>query len=205
MLYGAGIPLLRLGTTRSLGDVFASIRRLAAATGGDAAALLEELEARVDAVERTVPPGPRPRVLYLAGANYTAGPGSLIDDLLTRAGAINCASEAGLRESSPISTELAIALQPDVIILTGWETLHGEETRGGLRRDARWRGVPAVAEGRVHVLPSALMLSVSHFAVDALEAIAAVLRPSRSESARGGGSAGAPIGPMATGLREPAP
>lgn len=177
LIDAAGIPLLRLGAFRSFEDVFANLRRLARAADSeaDAEAWIGALRERIRRVEHRVVGRPRPRVLYLAGPNYTAGEGSLVDEVLTRAGARNCAREAGLRESSPISTELAIALQPELILVTGWSGARGETTASALRDDPRWHSVPAVADGRIHVVPSAMMLSVTHHAVDALEHVAEIL------------------------------
>src|SRR3954463_15959944 len=54
-----------------------------------------ELQARVDAVVDAVADAPRPRVFFeLSPDLYTAGPGSYIDDLITRAGGVNIAEGA---------------------------------------------------------------------------------------------------------------
>ncbi len=177
LMASAGVPLLRLGTFGSFEDVFANILRLGEATGSAARAepWVAGLRERVAAVERRRRGGSRPRVLYLAGAAYSAGRGSLVDDLLTRAGAHNVARDVDLRGSAPLSTELAIALQPDIVLVTGWSPQHGAATADALRRDPRWREVPAVRDGRVHALDGASLLSVTHHVVDALEAVERLL------------------------------
>ena len=54
-----------------------------------------ELQARVDAVTDAVAGAPRPRVFFeLSPDLYTAGPGSYVDDLISRAGGDNMAAGA---------------------------------------------------------------------------------------------------------------
>ncbi len=169
----AGVPLLRLGAFTSFEDVFANIRRLAAATGTETKAerWIRTLRERVHRIEDRSAAAPPPRVLYLAGGTYTAGRGSLVDEILTRAGAHNCARDVGLEGSVPIATEVAIALQPEMVLMTGWNPAHGRALAERLRGDPRWRDVPAVRDHRVVVMHSALLLSVTHHVVDALEAV----------------------------------
>ncbi len=187
LLASAGVPLLRLGSFASFDDVFANILRLGEATGTSARAgrWVATLRARVERVERRRRSATPPRALYLAGGAYSAGRGSLVDDLLTRAGAHNVARDVDLRGSAPLSTELAIALQPEVVFVTGWSPQHGAATADALRRDPRWRDVPAVRAGRVHALDGASLLSVTHHLVDALETVEQLLYPSASAARRG--------------------
>lgn len=177
VLAAASIPLLRVGPFHSLADVFVCIRTLAAALGeeGRAERWIAELEERIAAVEARAAGLPRPRVLYLAGGLYTAGADTLVDDLLERAGGHNLARSAGLRGSAPIASELAIGLQPEVILITGWSVDHGVLLRRQLLEDPRWAGVPAVRQGTVYDLPPASLLAVTHHAVDALEEVFSVV------------------------------
>jgi len=177
VLAAAGIPLLRIGPFHSFADVFESIRALGAALGEERRVehWIAGLEERLAAVAARTAEFPRRRVLYLAGGLYTAGADTLIDDLLERAGGRNLARDAGLRGSAPIASELAIGLQPDVILITGWSVDHGVLLRRQLLEDPRWAGVPAVRQGAVYDLPPASLLAVTHHAVDALEQVSSVL------------------------------
>ncbi len=189
----AGVPLLRLGAFASFEDVYSNIGRLADTTGTRTKAdvWIAALRERVRRVEDQNVGREKPRVLYLAGATYSAGPGSLVDEILTRAGAHNCARDVGLRGSAPLSTELAIALQPEIVLVTGWDPEHGEATAEALRRDPRWRDVPAIRNHRVHLMHGALLLSVTHHVVDALEEVQRLIRAplrTRRHSRKPGGA-----------------
>jgi iron complex transport system substrate-binding protein len=190
LAHAAGVPLLRLGAFTSFDDVFKNIRRLAAATATEAKAeaWIETLHERILRVERRSAGRTPPRVLYLAGGTYTAGRGSLVDEILTRAGAHNCVRDIGLSGSVPIAIELAIALQPEIVLITGWNPAHGRTIAENLRKDPRWRGVPAVRDDRVFVMHSALLLSVTHHVVDAVEEVhRTVYAPARRRASGGTG------------------
>ena len=105
-----------------------------------------ELQARVDAVTDAVAGAPRPRVFFeLSPDLYTAGPGSYIDDLITRAGGDNVA--AGAAEMWPqLSAEAVVSADPEVILLADHEagiTAEQVAARPG------WQRMSAVQQGRI--------------------------------------------------------
>jgi iron complex transport system substrate-binding protein len=133
-----------------------------------------ELQARVDAVTQAVAGAPRPRVFFeLSPDLYTAGPGSYIDDLLSRAGGDNVAAGAG--ELWPqLSAEAVVSADPEVILLADHEagiTAEQVATRPG------WQQVSAVQQGRIVSLDADLVARPGPRVVDGLEAIAAALHP----------------------------
>jgi iron complex transport system substrate-binding protein len=74
---------------KNLDDVLDSITLIGTITGEEARAtqLVCDLHRRVDGIGARVAGAPHPRVFFeLSPELYTAGPGSFIDDLLTRAG-----------------------------------------------------------------------------------------------------------------------
>jgi iron complex transport system substrate-binding protein len=132
------------------------------------------LQARVDAVVDTVADAPRPRVFFeLSPDLYTAGPGSYIDDLITRAGGVNVA--AGAAEMWPqLSAEAVVSADPEVILLADHEagiTAEQVAARPG------WQEMSAVRQGRIVTLTSDLVARPGPRVVDGLEAIAAALHP----------------------------
>jgi iron complex transport system substrate-binding protein len=133
-----------------------------------------ELQARVDAVTQAVAGAPRPRVFFeLSPDLYTAGPGSYINDLLSRAGGDNVAAGAG--ELWPqLSAEAVVSADPEVILLADHEagiTAEQVATRPG------WQQVSAVQQGRIVSLDADLVARPGPRVVDGLEAIAAALHP----------------------------
>jgi iron complex transport system substrate-binding protein len=163
---------------KNLDDVLDSITLVGAITGEEARAarLVCDLHRRVDDVEARIASAPHPRVFFeLSPELYTAGPGSFIDDLLTRAGGDNVA--AGAREPWPqLSTEAVLTADPEVILLADHEagvTAEGVRTRPG------WQAVSAVEHGRIVTIDPALTNRPGPRVVDGLEEIARILQPDR--------------------------
>ena len=133
-----------------------------------------ELQARVDAVTDAVAGAPRPRVFFeLSPDLYTAGPGSYVDDLISRAGGDNVA--AGAAELWPqLSAEAVVSADPEVILLADHEagiTAEQVAARPG------WQQMSAVQQGRIVSLNADLVARPGPRVVDGLEAIAAALHP----------------------------
>src|SRR5215210_6738289 len=117
-----------------------------------------ELQARVDAVRDAVAGAPRPRVFFeLSPDLYTAGPGSYVSDLISRAGGDNVA--AGAAELWPQLSAEAVVTAEQVAARPGWQQMS------------------AVQQGRIVSLDSDLVARPGPRVVDGLEAIAAALHP----------------------------
>jgi iron complex transport system substrate-binding protein len=133
-----------------------------------------EFQARVDAVADAVAGAPRPRVFFeLSPDLYTAGPGSYVDDLISRAGGDNVA--VGAAELWPqLSAEAVVSADPEVILLADHEagiTAEQVAARPG------WQQMSAVQQGRIVSLDADLVARPGPRVVDGLEAIAAALHP----------------------------
>jgi iron complex transport system substrate-binding protein len=177
LLDGAGVPLVRFASWDSFASVLTDIRLTGAAVGAEARAegLAVEVERRMAAVAERVRDRPRVRVLYYEIPGYTEGAGSLIDEMIERAGGRNLAREAGVKGSGQIGLESVLALAPEVIILPSFAPGLGvPET---LARSPGWSAIPAVRAGRVYLVPGALITSVSHHAARSLEELARLIHP----------------------------
>jgi len=116
-----------------------------------AAELARYVEQTLDDVDRriaTVPRERRPSVYYARGPRglETAAPGSINAESLDRLGVRNVVAGSG-RGLTTVSLEQVLAWNPDVI-LTLDPTFHA-----GVGGDPAWRGVRAVSQGRVHLVP----------------------------------------------------
>ncbi|EKF18536.1 ABC transporter substrate-binding protein [Nitratireductor pacificus] len=112
-----------------------------------------ETSRRLAEMVRTLPTGPRQRVLLMTRtgeAMYASGGGSegLYSYYIYRAGGINVAE--ALPDYSPVSREQVAALEPDVILLFGGEG----ETPGTILDDPVLQSTRAAATRRVYVLPT---------------------------------------------------
>lgn len=178
LLLRSGIAVVRLAKADSFSAIGSAIRTLGAALGepGRAEALVAQMDARIDAVRLRVTGLTAPRVLYYALGGFTAGEGSLVDEMITLAGGHNVVRDAGVSAHGRISAELAIALQPDVLLVSGWQA--GQAPAAALlARQPVWRQLPAIRDGRVHAVRGAWLSSVSQDSVRGVEVIASLLHP----------------------------
>ena len=145
----------------SLADITAGMRELGgrigmAAEAGRAAA---DVERGLAEVRSSVAGAPRPRTVLVIGrepqslrAISVSGGYGFLHDLLNLAGGSNVFGDVK-RESMMVATETILAKQPDVIL-----ELHYSDTASRddeARERAAWKllpGVPAVRNGRVHLL-----------------------------------------------------
>jgi len=158
-------------------QLFGAIARLGRLTYREAAAaaLRDSLEQRVGRVAATAAaaPGPRRRVMWGSFVEpiFTAGAGTLIDDVIRLAGGENLGARA--KGAWPqISLETIVAWQPEVIITSLMNPEAGADMEAQLERLRQtdgWRAVPAVQSGRVYYVDGARI-------IDALEQVADHLR-----------------------------
>ena len=109
-------PLLDLETANSLEEIYASIRQTAAAVGHPdrGEALVRQMEGELSGLPR---PGRGRVAAYYQRRGYMTGTGTLIDELMTRAGLVNLASKLGKPPLSQLSLEEMVAAQPDFLIV----------------------------------------------------------------------------------------
>lgn len=146
----------------------------------EAQKLISELKQRLQQVEEKVMLSSYlPLVFYELDASdpnapWTAGPGTFIDTLITKAGGFNLgASLEGAWVQ--ISLEVLIQKNPDIIIL-------GDYTWGGVTPEAvaaraGWKVLKAVKENKVFTFDDNLVSRPGPRLVDGLEAMARLLHP----------------------------
>lgn len=151
-----GIPVFAFDP-RTLPEISASVtllgelldaRAAAAAITGEMAAKMALAAGRVQNVAA------RPGVFFQIDASplVSAGQGTFIDHLLTAAGGRNL---AGDRTGYPrYSWEEILALAPEVVIIASMAGGYPEAQLKG--QWSRWPDIPAVKNGRVHVLDASL-------------------------------------------------
>jgi len=157
-LEGLGIRTVALDTD-TMPQLLESIRTIGCETGhqAEAQALINRIQADLEAVRRRVAGLPRPKVLFAfpmtVGSSQimVAGRGSFVDELLDVAGAEN--AYAARADWPNIGPQQVIALEPDVVIINAT----GEDSPPDRLQTIRhaWdalTSVPAVARGRVHIL-----------------------------------------------------
>lgn len=173
-----GIPVIRIQGFDSLEWIRRLIRELGEAVGepARAEALVTSLDRRLNAVAARVGSRSRPTVLYYSSGGFTAGTGTLLDEVIRAAGGENIAARLGLAGWKRLSLEQAIIADPEVLLLADsewWTSQFDQE----LRRHPAFRGTRAVRTGRIYVLPSRLMITSSHHVAETVEVLARYLHP----------------------------
>ena len=123
---------------------------------------------------------PRPRVLALTQYSdqlWVAGGNSTEGGVITAAGGINAAEEAGVESNQPTSLEGVIAMNPEVIIIPQPVDFGGEDFRESLLANAALAEVPAVKNGAVHVVESRHATTLSYWNILGAEELSRLLWP----------------------------
>ncbi|HET8629248.1 MAG TPA: cobalamin-binding protein [Thermomicrobiales bacterium] len=174
-LEGQGLTVFVLNAQSLPGvlDDISAVGRLADVNGA-AATLRASLQARMDAVAATLKGATSdPRVyIEIDPTFYTAGPGSFINDLVTRAGGANIAADA----KSPfpqLSAETIIARDPQVIVLADDPAI----TAAAVKARSGWAGISAVKDNRIVVIDTNLVSRPGPRVFDALEQLARAFHP----------------------------
>ena len=176
-----GLTVYYLPNPKSLEDLYTNLETVATLTGRDATKLTDSLKARVAAVDEKVAPlSSRPIVFYEIDATdpskpYTAGVGTFIDLLITRAGGQNLTSLAGITDPYPqISLEQLVVTPPDIILLG--DSLYGT-TAETVKARPGWDALKAVADGKIFPFDDNLLSRPGPRMIDGLEALAKLLHP----------------------------
>lgn len=185
LLLASGVPVLRFSVATSFADIRHQTQLLAQALGGEAEAKadawLASMDARIARVQAQVAAAPCKRVLFYGMNGHSEGPGSLMDESIRLAGGCNVMAEAGLNGQVQLSQEMAIGLQPDVILVSGWQSADGRSPRDQIMQNPAWRDVPAVRAGQVHTVAGAWLTCGSPYRVIGVEKIAALLHPVKQD------------------------
>lgn len=161
---------------KTLGDVFADIRRVGELTGRteEAEALLAGLERRLEAVRSAVSDRPRPRVLALEWLDPPFAGGHWVPEMIDLAGGVDVFGEPG-GHSQRLTWEQVAAADPDVIVAMpcGFDEAGA---RAQIETVTQWQSLRAVREGRVFPVDANGCFSrPGPRLVDGIERLAAIL------------------------------
>ncbi|MGH2558738.1 MAG: heme/hemin ABC transporter substrate-binding protein [Thermomicrobiales bacterium] len=145
-LRDAGVPVVIVGEPQTLEAPGAKIRSVAAALGvveaGDV--LAAKVEGEIAAArELAATAADQPRVLFIyvrgGGTQLIGGSGVVSNAMIEAAGGIDAGVAAGVQGFMPVTAEIIVAAQPDVIVVPS----SGVESIGGLEA---LLDIPGVAE-----------------------------------------------------------
>ena len=166
-LHARGVRVVTIGEAKGFADVRANIRSVAGAL--DAAPAGEALIARMDRrLARATGAWGGARALYLTPGGVTAGPGTLVDAILTSAGMTNAETRPGYQT---VSLEGLALDPPRAAVLGFFDTFQLAGDSWGL---GRHRILQRVARERaVASLPGAMLGCPDWSAAEAVELLAA--------------------------------
>ncbi len=167
-----GIPVYTVDTP-SVAAVLSSLGDLGGilGDGGRGANLAARLHQRLERLSARIAGRPRPRVLFVVWGDPMLAPGrgTFLDDALALAGAESISSRSTARWAE-IGLEGIVAAAPEVILTVPDNRAFAMALPG----DPRWRTVPAVASGRIHVVSDAIQQPGPGI-VDGIEEVARIL------------------------------
>ena len=176
-----GLTVYYLKNPATLEEMYANLETVGKLTGQGikAAALVDSLKARVAAVDAKIAPlNSGPTVYYELDASdptkpYTAGPGTFVDLLISRAGGSNVGANL-TSQWAQISLEQLVVTNPNIIIL-------GDSAYGTLAESVKsrsgWEALDAVKNDRIFPFDDNLVSRPGPRLVDGLEALAKLLHP----------------------------
>ena len=131
-------------------------------------------------VATTAPAVPKPRVLALtrySDSIWTAGADSTEGGVITAAGGINAAEEAGIVANATTSLEGVISMAPDIVIIPQPPEFGAGDFRQSLLDNEALAEVPAIKNGQVHIVESKHFTTLSHWNILGAEELARLLWP----------------------------
>lgn len=161
-------------------EVLRSIRHLGqmVAREREALSIIESMQKRKERVVERTKNLPRPKVFLQIGESpiVTVGKGSFGDDLIRLAGGDNVAGKD--QEMYPrLGMEEILKRSPEVILISSMNP-KGDYERV-LRDWERWKVIPAVKQGRIHLINSDLIDRPSPRIIDGLEEMTRLIHPER--------------------------
>ena len=190
-----GLPVLVLAP-RSVVDAYRNIETLAKLmrVPGRGRAVIEAIREKVADVRTRVGSARRPRVYYEVDAAdpvrpFSAGPGTIIHELLLLAGSENVAGTARVLWPQ-LSLEQLLRADPEIIILGDAINVNVPQTPEMLMRRPGWEGLTAVRRRAIRPVDGAVISRPGPRIGDGLEALARAIHPDRFSPA---GSSAPPV------------
>ncbi len=185
LLEDAGVAVYAVNP-RSAGDVIRTVAGLGAVCGAgeQGRALARELRSRLERVKERTRASRNPRVFLQINVQpiMSVNQNTLHHDVIRLAGGENITADHAVPYPR-LSLEEVLTQEPDVILISSME-------RGGAFEEARqawyqWGTIPAVRNGRVHLIDSDLIDRPSPRVIQGIEAVARLLHPEREHSRTG--------------------
>ena len=174
----AGLTVYHAEDEQTLADVYGYIEQLGEFVGAcdRAEAEVEEMQETVEFVEGAVSGEETPSVFYaqIPGEGWTAGSGTVEEDMIRTAGGENVGSELGVESYNQVSEESILSANPDYIL----------RTAGPSELPESLSTTTAVKEEQILVVDGNALSQPGPRMVEPLVTIAEALHPEAVEAAR---------------------
>jgi iron complex transport system substrate-binding protein len=165
---------------KNFDGILTSIRHVGQILGREKEAqeIISNMQARRQRVIELTRGLPRPRVFLQIGEApiVTVGKGSFADDLIHLAGGENVAAGDG-KMYPRLGLEEILRRAPEVIIISSMNPKGSYDKV--IQEWARWKTIPAVQNGRIHLIDSDLIDRPSPRIIDGLEEMARIIHPEK--------------------------
>jgi iron complex transport system substrate-binding protein len=176
-----GLTVVAL-TPSSLTGVLDSITLVGKITGQskEASELIKDLSTRIKAIAdktQKLPPAQRPRVFYVTWHDplWTAGTGTLSNDVISQAGGQNIASD--ISGDKTIDLETVINRDPEIIIVSVGMGAGEDLPWQYIKSESRLKNTQALLNGRLYKIDGDLIHRPGPRIVEALEQMAQFIHP----------------------------
>lgn len=178
-LVDLGVPVLVVpGTT--MADVFTALRTLGTElkVSDEATRLTARVQGELDAIAKATQGRAPPRVLIVYDHRplIVAGPGAFADEVIKLSGGKNVV-EKGAVPYPTLSMEIVAQLAPDVILDASMGASDEKARNEAAHMFDRFPSIPAVKNGRIHVLPSGTLMRPGVAIADDVKLVARLIHP----------------------------
>lgn len=177
LLRAAGLNTIVLNEVKDIDSITDNIELLGEAVceEEDAREIIKKMKNGIaDINSRHNPGSSRPEVLFYSAPGFTAGPNSIIDQLITIAGGENAFQSESFIRSSRISLEYIVETDPDMIIVSNFSPSEPDFEKKFIENSAI-KQTTAFKEGNIHVIEGRHIVSASHYIVRGIEELADII------------------------------
>lgn len=177
LLKSAGLPVMVLEEVDDIQSVKTNIKEIGkkVCEQENASEIISRMEKDIENIMAKNNPGDTlPQVLFYSAPGFTAGPDSIINQMIGIAGGENAFRTESLVRSTKISLEYIVELNPDIIILSNFSPSDPNFEEKFLNNSAI-KQTKAYKNDRIHILDGRYIISASHYIVNGVKKLSELI------------------------------
>jgi iron complex transport system substrate-binding protein len=178
-LKDANLSVFVVGSFKSIKDIENNIKLIGAAVGQEQGAdsLVIAMEAKLQAISQAIKGANSSTVLYYAPGGTSDGPGTIIDDIITRAGGTNAVTAGGIKDLFPqLNDEFVVKQNPSFILLAGFNS-YAPGFVDNFAKNPNFQTLDALKNKHAIIVNDAHVAAVSQYVVEGVADVAAIIHP----------------------------